>query len=108
MLLTWKFFKTRKLHYLLPAFFLVVLSHVYAWFWHAGLMLPCVIALLWMTWPRQTSPFRKLPLYEQLPALMLLLDRGGTDQLGRIRLCSSIMRTTMHPVRLRLLSSSRT
>jgi hypothetical protein len=73
VLLAWKFFRTRKLHYLLPAFFLVVLSHVYAWFWHAGLMLPCVIALLWMTWPRQTSQFRKLPLYEQLPALMLLL-----------------------------------
>jgi hypothetical protein len=73
VLLTWKFFRTRRLHYLLPALFLVVLSHVYAWFWHAGLMLPCVIALLWMTWPRQTSQFRKLPLYEQLPALMLLL-----------------------------------
>ncbi len=73
VLLTWKFFRIRKLHYLLPAFFLVVLSHVYAWFWHAGLMLPCVIALLWMTWPRQTSQFRKLPVYEQLPALMLLL-----------------------------------
>jgi hypothetical protein len=73
VLLTWKFFRTRKLHYLLPAFFLVVLSHVYAWFWHAGLMLPCVIALLWITWPRQTAQFRKLPLYEQLPALMLLL-----------------------------------
>jgi hypothetical protein len=73
VLLTWKFFRTRKLHYLLPAFFLVVLSHVYAWFWHAGLMLPCVIALLSITWPRQTAQFRKLPLYEQLPALMLLL-----------------------------------
>jgi hypothetical protein len=72
-LLAWKLLKTRKLHYLLPALLLVVLSHVYAWFWHAGLMLPCVIALLWMTWPRQTSQFRKLPLYEQLLALMLLL-----------------------------------
>ncbi len=73
VLLTWKLLKIRKLHYLLPALFLVVLSHVYAWFWHAGLMLPCVIALLWMTWPRQPTPFRKLPLYEQLPGLMLLL-----------------------------------
>jgi hypothetical protein len=73
VLLTWKFVKTGKLHYLLPALFLVVLSHVYSWFWHAGLMFPCVIALLWMTWPRQTYQFRKLPLYEQLPALMLLL-----------------------------------
>ena len=73
VLLTWKFFRTRKLHYLLPALFLVILSHVYAWFWHAGLMLPCVIALLWMTWPPQESGFRKLPLYEQLPVLMLMI-----------------------------------
>jgi hypothetical protein len=73
VVLTWKLFETRKLHYLLPAVFLVVLAHVYAWFWHAGLMLPCVIALLWMTWPGQELRFRKLPLYEQLPVLMLLL-----------------------------------
>lgn len=73
VLLTWKLFWTRKLHYLIPAVFLVVLSHVYAFFWHSGLMLPCVIALLWMTWPAQQVPFRKLPLYEQLPLLMLLL-----------------------------------
>jgi hypothetical protein len=73
VLLTWKLFQTRKLHYLIPAVFLVVLSHVYAFFWHSGLMLPCVIALLWMTWPAQQLPFRKLPLYEQLPLLMLLI-----------------------------------
>ncbi len=73
VLLTWKLFRTRKLHYLIPAVFLVVLSHVYAFFWHSGLMLPCVIALLWMTWPAEQLPFRKLPLYEQLPLLMLLL-----------------------------------
>jgi hypothetical protein len=73
VLLTWKLFRTRKLHYLIPAVFLVVLSHIYAFFWHSGLMLPCVIALLWMTWPGQKLPFRRLPLYEQLPLLMLLL-----------------------------------
>ena len=73
VLLAWKLFRTRKLHYLIPAVFLVVLSHLYGWFWHAGLMLPCVIALLWMTWPAHELPFRKLPLYEQLPLLMLVL-----------------------------------
>jgi hypothetical protein len=73
VLLTWKLFRARKLHYLLPAVFLVVLSHVYAFFWHSGLMLPCVIALLWMTWPAQQLNFRRLPPYEQLPLLMLLL-----------------------------------
>jgi hypothetical protein len=72
VLLTWKLFRTRKLHYLIPAVFLVILSHVYAFFWHSGLVLPCVIALLWMTWPEQL-PFERLPLYEQLPLLMLLL-----------------------------------
>lgn len=73
VLLAWKLFRTRKLHYLIPAVFLVVLSHVYAFFWHTGLMLPCVIALLWMTWPTEQLRFRKLSLYEQLPLLMLLL-----------------------------------
>jgi hypothetical protein len=73
VLLSWKLLRTRKLHYLIPAVFLVVLSHIYAFFWHSGLMLPCVIALLWMTWPAQHLPFLKLPLYEQLPLLMLLL-----------------------------------
>jgi hypothetical protein len=72
LLLTWKLFCTRKLHYLLPAIFLVALSHVYAWFWHSGLMLPCVIALFWMTWPQPFTEFRKQPLYEQLPVLMLV------------------------------------
>ena len=82
VLLTWKLFRTRQLHYLIPAVFLVVLCHVYAFFWHSGLMLPCVITLLWMTWPAQRSPFRKLPLYERLPLLMLMLIASGTDQLG--------------------------
>ena len=72
VVLTWMLFKKRKLHYLLPAIFLVALSHVYGFFWHTGLMLPCVIVLLWMTWPVEQPPFRKLPLYEQLPSLMLL------------------------------------
>ena len=79
VLLTWKLFRTRNLHYLIPAVFLVVLSHVYAFFWHSGLMLPCVIALLWMTWPEQLR-FRKLPLYEQLPLLVLLLI--AAEQIG--------------------------
>ena len=73
ILLTWKFVRTRQLHYLLPAIFLVALSHVYAWFWHSGLMLPCVIALFWITWPPTYTAFRKQPLYEQLPVLMLVL-----------------------------------
>jgi hypothetical protein len=77
VLLTWKLFLARRLHYLIPAIFLVVFCHVYAFFWHSGLMLPCVIALMWMTWPARESarnlPFRKLPLYEQLPLWLLLL-----------------------------------
>ena len=73
LLLTWKLFRTRQLHYLLPAMFLAVLCHMYAWFWHSGLMLPCVIGILWITWPATEPLFRKLPLYEQLPVLMLLL-----------------------------------
>src|ERR1700733_7859780 len=77
VLLTWMFFQTRRLHYLIPAIFLVAFCHVYAFFWHSGLMLPCVIALMWMTWPARQSdqnlPFRELALYEQLPLLLLLL-----------------------------------
>jgi hypothetical protein len=77
VLLTWKLFQSRQLYYLIPAILLVAFCHVYAFLWHAGLMLPCVIALMWMTWPSSGSvknlPFRKLPLYEQLPLLLLLL-----------------------------------
>jgi hypothetical protein len=73
ILLSWKLLRTRKLHYLIPALFLVILCHTYAFFWHSGLMLPCVIGLLWMTWPETDASFSQLPLYEQLPLLMLLL-----------------------------------
>jgi hypothetical protein len=73
ILLAWKLLRTRKLRYLLPALFLVILCHTYAFFWHSGLMLPCVIGLLWMTWPVPETSFGRLPLYEQLPLLMLLL-----------------------------------
>jgi hypothetical protein len=73
ILLTWGLFKTRKLRYLIPAFFLVALCHFYAWFWHSGIMLVYIIAMLWMTWPAEERDFRRMPLYEQLPLLMLLL-----------------------------------
>ena len=82
VLLTWKFFRTRKLHYLLPAFFLVVLSHVYAWFWHAGLMLPCVIALLWMTWPAAEIAVPKAAALRAIAFVDAAAYRRGTDQLG--------------------------
>jgi hypothetical protein len=73
LLLAWKFLRTGQPHYLIPALFLVILCHTYAFFWHSGLMLPCVIGLLWMTWPDPAMSFGQLPLYEQLPLLMLLL-----------------------------------
>ena len=73
ILLTWRLVKTRKLQYLIPAFFLVALCHVYAWFWHSGLMLLYIIVMLWMTWVVQERPFREMPIYEKLPLLMLLL-----------------------------------
>jgi hypothetical protein len=73
-LVAWKLFRARKLHYLIPPFlFVVFCADVYAWFWHSGMMLPCVIAVLWMTWPPQATSFWTLPRYEQAPLLMLLL-----------------------------------
>ena len=70
--LVWKLFKARKLHYLLPPLlFVIFCADIYAWFWHSGLMLPCVLCLLWITSPPQDSPFRSLPSYEQLPLLLL-------------------------------------
>lgn len=69
----WKLFRNRKLHYLIPAgFFVVFCADVYAWFWHSGLMLPCLIAILWMTWPARPTPVWQLPRWEQLPLAMLL------------------------------------
>lgn len=72
LLLAWKLRQTHQLHYLVPAVLFVAFSAgVYAKFWHSGLMLPCVIMLLWMTWPRGQMTFLKLPLYEQMPLLTL-------------------------------------
>ena len=74
LMLTWKLGKTRQLHYLVPAALFVAFSAaVYAKFWHSGLMLPCVIMLLWIRWPEEKTPFLKLPLYEQLPVLMMFV-----------------------------------
>jgi hypothetical protein len=42
----------RALIYLLPVvFFALFCGVVYAQFWHLGLLVPLVIALLWITWP---------------------------------------------------------
>jgi hypothetical protein len=42
----------RRLSYLLPVIFFACFSaEVYAAWWHAGLVIPLVICLLWITWP---------------------------------------------------------
>ncbi len=58
----------RSLIYLLPALCFALFSVVYLSFWHAGLILPLAICVLWITWPN-VSP-TKVP-YERACRLML-------------------------------------
>jgi hypothetical protein len=46
------FVARRKLLYLLPVLFFAIFSGaVYYNFWQAGLLVPCLICILWITWP---------------------------------------------------------
>lgn len=61
----------RKIIYLLPVLFFVVFSGiVYINFWHAGLVAPLVIGLLWITWPAHESSIVR---YEWLGRSALIL-----------------------------------
>lgn len=53
LLLVWGFARRRALPLLIPAVALVAFSAgVYLNFWHAGLMVPVILAGLWISWPR--------------------------------------------------------
>ena len=72
VVLAWKLAKAHRLQYLLaPLLFVVFCAYVYASFWHSGLMLPCMLCILWITSSAKGIYFRSLPLYEQLPLLLL-------------------------------------
>jgi hypothetical protein len=50
-------FARRGFSYLLPVLFFAIFSGAaYALFWHAGLLVPFVICVLWITWPAATTP----------------------------------------------------
>ncbi|HEY6447138.1 MAG TPA: hypothetical protein VIY53_11805 [Acidobacteriaceae bacterium] len=51
-LLVWGFKRRRAIHLLIPALALVAFSGaVYLSYWHSGLMVPVILAALWITWP---------------------------------------------------------
>ena len=56
------FDERRSILYLLPVVFFSAFSVLYLTFWHAGLLNPLLICLLWITWP--ASAPKKLP-YER-------------------------------------------
>jgi hypothetical protein len=66
------FASRRKLLYLVPVLFFALFSgEVFANWWHAGLLVPLLVALLWITWPKSpatTSAYDKAGL-----AAMLLM-----------------------------------
>ena len=70
VVLLW-FHARRKLVYLLPiGLFLIFAGVVHGSFWHAGLLVPLLIALLWITWPAgQSSPAR----YERIGQIALIV-----------------------------------
>lgn len=50
------FRKRQKLLFLLPVLFFVIFSGaVYVNLWHAGLLVPALICLLWITWPKSAE-----------------------------------------------------
>jgi hypothetical protein len=56
-LLVWGFKRRGGLHLLIPALALVVFSAaVYLSYWHSGLMVPVILAALWITWPEKDAP----------------------------------------------------
>lgn len=57
-----------SLTYLLPVLCFAIFSVTYLSFWHAGLMVPLVICLLWITWPNASKT--RLP-YERMCRLAL-------------------------------------
>lgn len=56
------FDERRSFIYLLPVLLFAAFSVVYLSFWHAGLLIPLMICLLWITWP--ASAPKRLP-YER-------------------------------------------
>jgi hypothetical protein len=51
----------RSLFYLLPVVFFACLSGVvYGAWWHAGLLIPLVICLLWITWPARVCRYEAI------------------------------------------------
>lgn len=68
------FFARRSLIYLLPvAIFACFSGSVYVGFWHAGLLVPTIICLLWITWPEQVaSTFR----YEAIGRIAMIVMVG--------------------------------
>jgi len=52
----------RSFLYLLPVLFFSIFSVMYLTFWHAGLLNPLLICILWISWP--TSASKRLP-YER-------------------------------------------
>lgn len=64
----------RSLFYLLPVlFFAIFCGEVSCGWWHAGLLIPLVICLLWITWPASGV---KLPRRELLCSVVLLALAG--------------------------------
>lgn len=68
------FLARRSFIYLLPVLFFACFSGaVYVTFWHAGLVVPLVICMLWITWP---SPGCSLSRYETIGRAAMIVMVG--------------------------------
>jgi hypothetical protein len=64
----------RSLLYLLPVIFFAFFSGgVYATWWHAGLVIPLAICVLWITWP---APSRSVSRYEVIGRAAMIFMAG--------------------------------
>ena len=71
--IAWKMVREKRAIYLLPVGLVLVFSGLfYVEFWHAGLVVPLLIAIFWMTWPRDPVPLRSMPAYQAMALAAVL------------------------------------
>ncbi len=68
----------RALLFLLPiALFAVFSGAVTSQFWHMGLLVPLVIAILWITWPKHNESFNRFEIAMRIALLVMAFTQIG-------------------------------
>ena len=77
-LMIWGLTRRRVPHLLIPALVLVLFSAaVYVTYWHAGLLVVVMTAVLWISWPRETAPLHAAEIAMQCAVAVLIATQVG-------------------------------